>query len=107
MTKDEVSNMINATKLPWRQNFFSQTPTPPYVVYYYPSENDVKADNSNYVNRRQLFVELFTKKKDEATEAIVEAELKKAGLSWYKQTDFLNDENLFQTVYECEVIITG
>ena len=107
MTKDEVSNMINAVGLSWRQDYFSQTPTPPYIVYYYPSENDVKADNSNYVNRRQLFVELFTKKKDETTEAVVETELRKAGLSWYKQTDFLNDESLFQTTYEMEVIING
>ena len=107
MTRKEVADMVAAMNFPWRYSHFSETPTPPYVVYYYPSENDVMADNSNYVNRRQLFVELFTKKKDEATEAIVEAELKKAGLSWYKQTDFLNDENLFQTVYECEVIING
>ena len=33
--------------------------------------------------------------------------LKEAGLTWYKQTDFLNDELLFQTTYELEVIING
>lgn len=107
MTREEVAQMVNAMGFPWRLDNFSETPAPPYVVYYYPSENDVMADNSNFVNRRQLFVELFTKKRDADAEATVEAELRRAGLTWYKQTDFLNDEKLFQTTYEMEVIING
>ena len=76
-------------------------------MYYYPSENDVHADDCNFVNRRQLFIELFTQSKDFDKEAIIETKLKQAGLTWYKQTDFLNDESLFQTTYEMEVIING
>ena len=107
MTLKEVADMVASFGYPWRYSHFSETPTPPYVVYYYPSENDVYADDSNFVNKRQLFIELFTKSKDVAKEAIIETKLKQAGLSWYKQTDFLNDEKLFQTTYECEVIING
>lgn len=107
MTKEQIADVIASFGLTWRYSHFSKTPSPPYVVYYYPSENDVLADNSNFVNKRQLFVELFTKGKDEATEAIIETKLKAAGFSWYKQTDFLNDEKLFQTTYEMEVIING
>ena len=40
-------------------------------------------------------------------EAIIEAKLKEANITWYKQTDFLNDEKLFQTTYESEVFING
>lgn len=107
MTRKEIADMIAATGFPWRYSHFSQTPNPPYVVYYFPSENDVFADDSNFVNRRQLFVELYTKTKDETSEAAIEAKLKQNGLTWYKQTDFLNDESLFQTTYEMEVIING
>lgn len=107
MTKEQIADVIASFGLTWRYSHFSKTPAPPYVVYYYPSENDVLADNSNFVNKRQLFVELFTKGKDESTEAIIETKLKAAGFSWYKQTDFLNDEKLFQTTYEMEVIING
>ena len=107
MTLKEVADLIASFNLPWRYSHFSQTPNPPYVVYFYPSENDVMADNSNYVNKRQLFVELYTKAKDATTEATIETTLKNAGLTWYKQTDFLNDEKLFQTTYEMEVIIHG
>ena len=107
MTLAEIATMVASFNLPWRYSHFSQTPAPPYVVYYFPAENDVHADDSNYVNKRQLFIELFTNTKDPATEATVEAALKQKGLSWYKQTDFLNDEQLFQTTYEMEVIING
>ena len=107
MTLLEVAQMVASIGLPYRYSHFSETPQPPYVVFYYPSETDPHADNSNYINKRQLFIELFTNTKDEATEVSVESVLRQHGLSWYKQTDFLNDEKLFQTVYETEVIING
>ena len=107
MTLKEVATLIASFGFSCRYSHFSDTPTPPYVVYYYPSENDVYGDNSNYVNKRQLFIELYTKGKDFTSEATIESALKGAGLTWYKQTDFLNDEKLFQTTYECEVILNG
>lgn len=107
MTLQEIANLINSFGFPWRYSHFSQTPNPPYVVYYFPSENDVFADNANYANKRQLFIELYTSIKDTEKEAIIEAKLKKAGITWYKQTDFLNDEKLFQITYESEVLING
>lgn len=107
MTLQEVATIISSVGYPCRYSHFSETPVPPYVVFYYPSETDPHADNSNYINKRQLFVELFTKTKDPTAEAAVEAVLKSAGFSWYKQTDFLNDEKLYQTVFETEVIING
>lgn len=107
MTLKEVATIISSAGFPCRYSHFSETPVPPYVVFYYPSETDPHADNSNYINKRQLFIELFTKTKDQASEAQLEAVLKSAGFSWYKQTDFLNDEKLFQTTYEMEVIING
>ena len=107
MTLLEVAQMVASIGLPYRYSHFSETPQPPYVVFYYPSETDPHADNSNYINKRQLFIELFTKTKDPTAESAVETVLKNAGLSWYKQTDFLNDEKLYQTTYEMEVIING
>lgn len=107
MTLQQVSNLINSFGFPWRYSHFSQTPSAPYVVYYFPNENDVFADDSNYVNKRRLYIELYTSIKDTEKESIIEAKLKEANITWYKQTDFLNDEKLFQTTYESEVIIHG
>lgn len=99
--------MVASFNLPWRYSHFSETPAPPYVVYYFPAENDVYADDSNFVNKRQLFIELYTNTKDSTSEGTIESTLKQKGLTWYKQTDFLNDEQLYQTTYEMEVIIHG
>ena len=107
MTLKEVANLISSFGFLYRYDHFSQTPTPPYVVYYYPDEPDVMADNKNYVNKRSLTIDLFTTTKDLTSEATVEGKLAAAGLSWYKQTDFLNDEKLYQTTYETEVLING
>ena len=107
MTLLEVAQMVASIGYPYRYSHYSETPQPPYVVFYYPAETDPHADNTNYINTRQLFIELYTNIKDHEAEANVESVLKANGLSWYKQTDFLNDEKLFQTTYEMEVIING
>ena len=107
MTLKQIAQMIESFGLPWRYSHFNDTPAVPYVVYYYPDENDVHADCTNYVNRRHLFIELYTASKDTTTESVIEGKLREAGLSWFKQTDFLNDEKLYQTTYEMEVIING
>ena len=107
MTLKEVSQLVASFGFSCRYSHFSKTPNPPYVVYYYPNSNDFYADSENFIDKRALFIELFTKTKDFDSEATIEAALKAAGLTWYKQTDFLNDEKLFQTTYETEVIING
>ena len=107
MTKAEVYQMLGTMGLPCAYSHFSKVPETPYLVYYYPAENDFFADNSNFANNRALYIELYTKTKDFDAEATVEAVLSTAGLTWYKTTDFLNDEQLFQTTYELGVIING
>lgn len=107
MTLTEVANMVNSMGFPWYYSHFPQTPQTPYIVYYYPNSNDVYADTSNYVDKRALHIELFTKQKDMGAEADIEAVLKSNNITWYKQTDFLSDELIFQTTYEMEVIING
>lgn len=107
MTKAEVYQMISATGLPCAYSHFSNVPATPYVVFYYPTERDFFADNSNFAKRCDLYIELYTKTKDFDAEALVETKLSAAGLTWYKTTDFLNDEKLFQTTYELGVLING
>ena len=107
MTLSEIAYMVASFGMPWRYSHFSQTPATPYVVYYFPNSADVYADSSNYIDKRALNIELFTKAKDPDAEASVEAVLKSKGLTWYKQTDFLSDELIYQTTYEMEVIING
>lgn len=107
MTIKQIATMINGIGIPNRYDHFTESPAPPYLVFYFPAQNDIFADNSNYCGKAQLHVELFTAEKDFANEALVEKALSDNGLSWYKSTDFLNDELLYMTTYELEVILNG
>lgn len=107
MTLTEIATMVNGIGLPNRYDHFTDSPAPPYIVFYVPAESDFMADDSNYTNRVQLHIELYTKGKDITNESAVEDALRANGITWYKQTDFLSDELIYQTVYECEVILNG
>lgn len=107
MNLTDISSMVAGLKIPWCYDHFDVEPAPPYIVYYYPAENDFMADGENYANIRQVVFELYTKQKDFTLESTVETALKTAGLTWYKTTDYIDGEKIYQTTYETEVIING
>lgn len=105
MTLKEVAQIAASAGVPWAYDHFDKEPAPPYLVYYYPAENDFKADGTNYVNIRALTFELITSEKDFELESDFEAELRDAGIVWYKTTDYISDEKAYMTTYETEVVI--
>ena len=107
MTLKEIADMVNGTGITNRFDHFTESPAPPYVVFYLPAQNDFMADNCNYVGRAQLHIDFFAKTRDITNEGKIETALRGAGLTWYKTTDFLSDEMLYQTTYETEVLING
>ena len=107
MKMQDVADMVNGTGLTNVFDHFTVEPAPPYVVFYFPAEPDFHADNSNYARRAELHVELFSKSRDLTSEGKIETALRNAGLSWYKSIDFLNDELIYQTTYETEVLLNG
>lgn len=108
MILQDIANIVAAAGIPWCYDHFKdEEPDPPYMVYYYPAENDFMADGENYANVRSLTFELYTTTKDTAREKAFEALLRAADLTWFKTTDFINDEKIFLTTYETEVLING
>ena len=105
MNLKDVADIAAAVGIPWCYDHFDEELSPPYLVYYYPAENDFIADGENYVNIRSVTFELFTKTKDIAMEAAVEVALREADLAWYKTTDYISDEKIYQTTYETGVLI--
>lgn len=107
MTFAEIGNMINGTGLANVYDHFTTSPPPPYAVFYLPNQNDFFADDSNYCGRSNLTVELFAKSRDFESESALENAFRGNGLAWVKSVDFLNDELIYQTTYEMEVILNG
>lgn len=83
-----------------------QVPDLPFMVYYYPSNNDDPADNVNYGRIQRLNVELYTSEKDFSTEEDVEEVLIPLGV-FTKTESYLNSENMYEVLYEMEVAIDG
>ena len=79
----------------------------PYVVFYYPSRNDDSADNINYGKILNLTIVLYTKNKDIDAENTVENALESAGMFYEKSEAYVDDERMFQIVYESEVALTS
>lgn len=106
MTKAEIAAMLNETGLKYAYMMFpiGKAPALPYLIYYYPDENGVNADNSNYLNVTTIRIELYTKNKDFTTEALVESKLL---FPYSKSVEYIDSEKMYQITYESEVIING
>lgn len=109
MTYQEINQMVESIGLPCAYYQFKQDTAqePPFVVWFFTDSNDAYADNSNYVKIPTLNIELYTRFKDFENEALVEEVLKANGLTWYKEENFIESEQIWQIAYESEVVING
>lgn len=106
-TREEINAIIESMDLPFTYYQFEEgtAQAPPYVVFFYSTDSDVFADDSNYVDKEQLNVELYTRYRDFDLEKQIEAILESNGFTYGKEASFIESERLYQIAYEMEVII--
>lgn len=109
MTYKDIADMIESIGLPFTYYSFpiGNVPDLPYIVFYYPSNDDFSADNENYVKAVRLNIELYMKNKDFDTEQTVENVLNAHGLFYSRSEQYLTSESMYEVLYETEVIIKG
>lgn len=109
MTPKQIKEMIESTglKTAYLQFPVGNAPDLPYTVYYFPGSNDFNADNINFQSINRLNVELYTKEKDFATEALLRSAFNNAGLSYEITEDYLKSEKMYEVLFEMEVFING
>lgn len=111
MTLQQIATMVGtmATAIggQYAYKLFSEgsAPNPPYILFYYPNNDDFVADNTNYVGIAQLNIEFYSDSKDFASEAKIEKTLNDNGLVFTKDESYLNDEKLYEVLYITEVVI--
>lgn len=107
MTREEINDIVESMELPCAYyQFPDDTPqAPPFITWFFSRNTDVMADNSNYVDKEILNVELYTKIRDFDLEKAVESVLASSGFSCAKESAYVNKEKVWQTSYESEVII--
>lgn len=101
MTYIEIKEMIESIGLPFTYYSFpiGEAPLLPYIVFYYPNNDDFSADNINYAPISQLNIELYTEDKDFDLEKQVESILKENGLYYDKSQTYIQQERMFEVLY--------
>ena len=79
-----------------------ESPSPPFVVYLYPSTNNFSADGIVYYPVNAVNVELYTDKKDPDTEKKLEHLLTEAGVFFEKSEIWISSERLYEVLYSFE-----
>lgn len=108
MTHKQVATMIASVGIPYAYYQFPDDTgqQPPFICFFYSTNNDVLADDTNYQKIEHLVIELYTDNKDFGLEASVEAVLNLNGLVYSRDEEYLDSERMFEVVYESDVVIT-
>lgn len=103
MTERELYEQLTTSGLPVAYRAFDESNAPemPFLVYFFDRSNNFAADGLVHQKIDHYQVQLFTRKKDPQTEALVEAAL---GFTfWTKEEYEEDDEACTRIVYEVEV----
>jgi hypothetical protein len=76
----------------------------PYVTYTCHADNNFFADDKVYQKIRSMRAVLYSTKKDEKLETLIESALDEAEIPWNMTDEFENEQKVFMTIYEAEVI---
>jgi len=107
MKLTEIKTMLGQTELSVTYYSFpiGDVPALPYLVWYLPSSSNVAADDKVYKRVETLNIELYSKTKDFASEAIVEEVLDAWNMVWDKTETYLDDEHMYEVLYEMQIFV--
>ena len=99
---DEVTlfNLLKSTGLPVAYHHFTSPPATPYIVYLFSYSSNFGADNKVHSQADNYQVELYTKTKDPAVEALIEGLFDANEIYWEKTETYIDSEGLYQVLYE-------
>lgn len=100
----ELVRLLRGLGYPLAFSHFNTQPKLPYIVYTTPSNDDLIADGINYHKIINVDIELYTNKKDLEAEEKVENLLTENELPYNTYQTTIENENLFQKVYEITLI---
>ena len=104
MTLANIYTMLKSingfnNKVAYRSFPVGQAPALPFICYLETSTNNFVADNKVYAVIQEIDIELYSKNKDTASEALIEAKLAANNIVWEKYEEFLEDEEVYEVIY--------
>ena len=109
MTYSEIVAMLEEAELPLAYDHFTEgeSPDPPFLIFLFPRSNNFPADGRVYFKVDRLNVELYTDTKQPELEKRLEDILDSRGLFYEKSEIWIEDEKLYEVLYEMEVAHNG
>ncbi|MBC2722031.1 hypothetical protein [Desulfosporosinus sp.] len=109
MTQVELVTALKSLGMPIAYSEFKSTlenpaPPPPFITYQFTDDDDLRADNQNYVDIGNYNIELYTDKKDLAKETLVQDKLKELRLTYSKNEAKIESEDLYQVIYRIQLM---
>ncbi|MEK5058646.1 hypothetical protein BK126_02965 [Paenibacillus sp. FSL H7-0326] len=104
MNQAELFTALKSLGMPVAYLAFQSPVQAPFITYHYAYSSDMMADNQNYLDIGNFQVELYATKKDLAAEKLVQDKLKELQMPYSKTETWIEDEKLFQIIYEVQLI---
>ena len=85
--------------LPFAYDHFAkgEAPEPPFIVWRVPGSNNFSADGGVYLKADNIYIELYTDRKDPDLEERIEAALD--GIFYEKSEVYIESEDLYEVLY--------
>ena len=111
MTLKELNVALNAIpgfnkKVAYRAFPVGKAPKLPFICYLCTNTDNFFADAQVFQVIQGVDIELYTAKKDEASERAIEAMLDEKLLGWEKYEEYIDSENCYMITYSIELVIT-
>lgn len=103
MTRVELASILKSTGFALAYREFRNPQPPPYIVYMFVEDDDLKADNINYAEISNYQIELYSKEKDSTSEKLIETALKNNSIGYSKHEEYIRSEKLNQVVYLIQI----
>lgn len=100
MTLQELYNLLKATGYPVAYSHFNEPKQTPFITYLVNNNPNFIADNKVYHKIKDVDIELYTTKKDEASERVLEDLLDQNDIPYEPYEVYIESEKLFQKIYE-------
>lgn len=96
-----IFQVLQSIGLPVAYGFHSQPVAPPYLTYMGAGQDRFEADNTYYTTENRYEIEYCFKRKDPATEDLIESTLLANGYKYDKSEDtYADDEGVFIIYYD-------
>ncbi len=100
MDEATLFTLLKTIGLPVAYHHFTSPPSPPYIVYLFAYSSNFGADNKVHKEIQNYQVELYTTKKDPASEKLIEDLFDEHDIYWEKTETYIESEDLYQVLYE-------